>query len=166
MKTLFLRSCYALIFACLAFPATRARALDLTGTWSITGTGAARCRVVEFGGGSHSGLAFFGPFQISHDAQHPIFIHLRSGPGDDIGYQGVEAPEPPIGHHGTAFATSCRPFVLFDTNYRGEFVISADDIHGKMNGKFVGNDTGGRPISCKFTAKRTSTADPGISACP
>lgn len=167
MNTIFPRSWYALLLACLAFPATPARALDLTGTWSISGKqGAAHCKVVEFGGGSHSTLGFFGPLEISHDAQRPIFIHLRSGPGDDIGYQGVEAPEPPVGHRGTAFATSCRPFVLFDTNYRGEFEISADDVHGRMNAKFVGNDPGGRPISCRFTAKRTSTADPGISACP
>ena len=96
METISRRSCYALLLACLAFPAAPARALDLTGTWSITGsTGAARCKVVEFAGGSQSTLAFLGPLQISRDAQRPIFIHLRSGPGDDIGYQGVEAPEPP-----------------------------------------------------------------------
>jgi hypothetical protein len=159
--------CLLLILACLALPAAPARAMDLTGTWTITNrNGGARCRAVNFGGGSFSTLAFLGPLQISHQADRPIYIHLHAGPGDDVGYQGVEAPEPPVGPRGTAFATSCHPFVLFDTNYRGQFVLNADDVHGTMHGKFVGNDPGGRPISCTFAAKRTSTADPGVAACP
>jgi len=160
-------SCLLLILACLALPAAPARAMDLTGTWTITNrNGGARCRGVHFGGGSFSTFAFFGPLQISHQADRPVYIHLHAGPGDDVGYQGIEAPEPPVGHRGTAFATSCHPFVLFDTNYRGQFVLNADDVHGTMHGKFVGNDPGGQPISCTFTAKRTSTADPGVAACP
>jgi hypothetical protein len=164
-----LRSCaVAAVLVAVSLPTTPAYALDLTGTWSVT-KGEARCKVIQFGGGSQSILSLFGPLQISHDAQRPILIHLRNGQNgqlDDIDFQGVEAPEPPAGHRGLAFATSCRPFAIGVIYYRGEFEMSADDVHGRMNGKFVGNDPGGRPISCRFTAKRTSTADPGIGACP
>ena len=158
------RSCYGLLLACLAFPAAPARALDLTGTWSVT-KNSARCKLVNFGGGSFSTLKALGPLQISLDAQHPFLIHLRTSP-DDIDYQGVQAPEPPIGHRGTAVAMSCQPFTVSASFYRGEFEMHADDVHGRMSGKFVGTDSGALPMSCRFTAKRTSNADPGIPACP
>ncbi len=168
MKTIARRSYYALLLACLTLPAAPACALDLTGTWSMT-KGVARCKSAQFAGGSVSIARPFGPLQISHDANRPILIHLRNGVFgliDDVDYQGVEAPEPPIGHHGFAFATSCQPFAIGVSYYRGEFEMNADDVHGKMSGKFVGTDPGGEPMSCRFTAKRTDPADPAIPACP
>ena len=69
---------------------------------------------------------------------------------------------------GSAIATSCDAATAVAADVPGTFHVSkADATKGTLKGSFVGLwQNSGDLLTCKFSATRSSAADPMIDACP
>lgn len=157
---------HSLLMACLVLEAAPARALDLTGTWSVAPVQGndESMRCTYFTPEGPAGLAIYrlGPLEIS---QNGASILLESA-NRALRYQGVASPSET--DRGKALATSCE-FTSDIGSFPGTFRIrKADAKRGTLKGTFVGQFLTGAPVilSCKFKATRTSTTDPAVAPCP
>jgi hypothetical protein len=155
----------ALLLGLAALAAAQADAGDapsLVGTWTLSNADSAKCRSLLPGGSRGSAEYGFGPLEISQSGEA---IFVRSS-GRALRYQGVAYLE--SDGAGSAIATSCDAATASNGDVPGTFHVSkADAEKGTLKGSFAGLwQNSGDLIVCKFSATRTSAADPMIDACP
>jgi hypothetical protein len=135
---------------------------SLVGTWTLGETDSAKCRSLLPDGSRGSAGYGFGPLEISQSGDA---IFVRSA-GRALRYQGVAYLD--ADGAGSAIATSCDAATAVAADVPGTFHVSkADATKGTLKGSFVGLwQNSGDLLTCKFSATRTSAADPMIDACP